>query len=88
VSSQYEILEGPPDHMEPPPEEGYTDVDLELLRAAQSAPEGDLRAFEELVMRHQQRILANCRFLTRDERSTSACINSKGGARSGTGCSG
>ena len=43
------------------------DVDAELLHAAQSAPEGDLRAFEELVRRYQNRIRANCRYLTRDD---------------------
>ena len=43
------------------------DLDEELLRAARNAPEGDLRAFEELVQHHQKRILANCRYLTRDE---------------------
>ena len=67
LSSQYEILEGSPDSMDPLSEEGFSDIDLELLRAAQNAPEGDLRAFEELVMRHQRRVLANCRFLTKDD---------------------
>ncbi len=43
------------------------DPDAELLRAAQTAPEGDLRAFEELVRRHQSRIRANCHYLTRDD---------------------
>lgn len=43
------------------------DLDAALLRAAQAAPEGDLRAFEELVIRHQSRIRANCRYLTRDD---------------------
>jgi RNA polymerase sigma-70 factor, ECF subfamily len=41
--------------------------DEELLRAIRGAPEGDLRAFEKLVERYQSRILANCRYLTRDE---------------------
>lgn len=41
--------------------------DRELLRTALEAPEGDLRAFEELVTRHQRRIAADCRYLTRDE---------------------
>lgn len=40
--------------------------DEELLRAARNAPEGDLRAFEQLVQQHQKSILANCRYLTRD----------------------
>lgn len=43
------------------------DIDAELLRAVREAPEGDLRAFEELVVRYQNRVLANCRYLTRDE---------------------
>lgn len=33
---------------------------------AQTAPEGDLRAFEKLVRRHQGRVVANCRYITRD----------------------
>jgi RNA polymerase sigma-70 factor, ECF subfamily len=40
--------------------------DLELLRQAQLAPDGDTRAFEELLRLHHKKILANCRFLTRD----------------------
>ena len=36
------------------------------MRAAQEAPEGDLRAFEQLVNRYRKRILANCLYLTRD----------------------
>ena len=43
------------------------DQDEELLRAIRSAPDGDLRAFEQLVLRHQNRILADCRYLTHDE---------------------
>lgn len=43
------------------------DLDRDLLRAAQAARDGDLRAFEQLVLRHQKRILADCRYLTRDE---------------------
>ena len=41
--------------------------DEDLLSAALNAPEGDLRAFEELIQRHQRRVVANCRYLTRDE---------------------
>ena len=41
--------------------------DRELLRAVLEAPEGDLRAFEELVNGHRKRIAADCRYLTRDE---------------------
>ncbi len=43
----------------PDPDEGL------LLRALQ-APEGDLRAFEELALRYQKRVVANCRCITRD----------------------
>ncbi|MBM3763550.1 MAG: hypothetical protein FJW36_25370 [Acidobacteria bacterium] len=48
-------------------EDRIEDPDFELLQAALKAPEGDLRAFEELVARYHRRILANCRYLTRDE---------------------
>ncbi len=41
--------------------------DLELLAAVRAARDGDLRAFEQLVSQHQKRILADCRYLTRDE---------------------
>jgi RNA polymerase sigma-70 factor (ECF subfamily) len=34
---------------------------------ATRARDGDLRAFEELVLRYQGRILADCRYLTRDD---------------------
>lgn len=47
--------------------EEIEDRDEELLRAAREAPEGDLRAFEQLVTLYQKRILADCRYLTRDE---------------------
>ncbi len=40
-------------------------TDEELVVAACGSPKGDLRAFEALVHRHQQRVLANCRYLTR-----------------------
>jgi RNA polymerase sigma-70 factor, ECF subfamily len=46
--------------------DGPSDRDDELLRAAREAPEGDMRAFEELIQRHRRGILADCRFLTRD----------------------
>ena len=42
-------------------------ADEELLRRALTAGEGDLRAFEALIERHQRRILADCRFMTRDD---------------------
>ncbi len=40
--------------------------DEELLRAALAAPEGDLRAFEQLIHRYRRRILADCQHLTGD----------------------
>jgi RNA polymerase sigma-70 factor, ECF subfamily len=43
------------------------DRDEDLVRAAREAPEGDLRAFEQLVELYQKRIMADCRYLTRDE---------------------
>ncbi len=46
------------------------DRDEELLRAVREAPEGDLRAFEQLVGLYQKRILADCRYLTRDENNS------------------
>src|SRR6187402_2523786 len=49
------------------PKDPSTDRDEELLRTARNAPEGDLRAFEQLVRQYQERILADCRYLTRDE---------------------
>jgi RNA polymerase sigma-70 factor (ECF subfamily) len=42
------------------------DPDEELLQQARKAPEGDLRAFEKLVMLYQRRVVANCRYITRD----------------------
>ena len=45
----------------------FEDRDEELLRAARNAPEGDLRAFEQLIALYQKRILADCTYLTRDE---------------------
>lgn len=48
------------------PHPAVADPDEELLRQARNAPEGDLRAFEQLVLLHQRRIVANCRYITRD----------------------
>jgi len=45
------------------------DPDLLLWKAARNSADGDLRAFEELVGLYQKRILANCRYLTRDEKN-------------------
>src|ERR1700679_2888627 len=42
------------------------DPDEALLLRAKQAPEGDLRAFEELALRYQKRVVANCRCITRD----------------------
>ena len=45
----------------------FGDVDdEELLRKAREAPEGDLRPFEQIVLRYQRRVVANCRYITRD----------------------
>lgn len=38
-----------------------------LVAQALSAPPGDLRAFDELVRRHQSRVQTNCRFLSGNE---------------------
>lgn len=38
--------------------------DEELVARAKTAATGDTRAFENLVLRHQERTLANCRYLT------------------------
>ena len=40
-------------------------TDEELAESAARAPRGDFRAFDRLVDRHQERVLANCRYLTR-----------------------
>jgi len=41
------------------------DPDQELLERIRRSPEGDLRSFETLVARYQERVVANCRYLTR-----------------------
>jgi RNA polymerase sigma-70 factor (ECF subfamily) len=46
------------------------DQDAELLQAVREAREGDLQAFELLMERYQRRILADCRYLTRDENNS------------------
>jgi len=38
-----------------------------LVRKARSAPDGDLRAFEQLIEQHRKRIVADCRYMTTDE---------------------
>lgn len=40
-------------------------TDEELVEMAQNATSGDLRAYDLLVTRWQERVLANCRYLTR-----------------------
>jgi RNA polymerase sigma-70 factor (ECF subfamily) len=39
--------------------------DEDLVRKAQNAADGDLRPFEVLVNRYRQKVLTNCRYLTR-----------------------
>lgn len=39
--------------------------DQELVELSQATPGGDMRPFEQLVRRYEQKILANCRYLTR-----------------------
>ncbi len=48
------------------PRSSAADPDEELLQQARKAPEGDLRAFEKLVVLYQRRVVANCRYITRD----------------------
>jgi RNA polymerase sigma-70 factor, ECF subfamily len=48
------------------PRSSAADPDQELLEQARTAPEGDLRAFEKLVLLYQKRVVANCRYITRD----------------------
>jgi RNA polymerase sigma-70 factor (ECF subfamily) len=48
------------------PQTSSGDPDEALLLRALQAPEGDLRAFEELALRYQKRVVANCRCITRD----------------------
>lgn len=42
------------------------DTDEDLVLRAQDAADGDLRAFEALVLRYQGQVIANCRYITRD----------------------
>jgi RNA polymerase sigma-70 factor (ECF subfamily) len=42
------------------------ETDESLVTQAREAPEGDMRAFEKLVLRYQGRVVANCRYITRD----------------------
>lgn len=45
--------------------EERVDPDAGLVQKACNAPEGDFRAFEQLLEKHKEKILANCRYLTR-----------------------
>jgi hypothetical protein len=42
------------------------DPDREVLKEAQKGPEGDLRAFDQLLLRHQETVVANWRHITGD----------------------
>ena len=44
-----------------------TESDEILVQIACSAPPGDMRAFDELVRRHQAKVQTNCRFLSGNE---------------------
>ena len=46
-----------------------SETDEELLETARQAQEGDYRAFERLVRRYQKKVIANCRYLTRNAAS-------------------
>src|SRR5580765_2523442 len=44
----------------------FSEPDEVLVMQAKHSPEGDLRAFEKLVLRYQGKVVANCRYITRD----------------------
>ena len=44
-----------------------SDIDANLVAQAVAAQPGDLRAFDELVRRHQSRVQTNCRYLSGNE---------------------
>ena len=44
-----------------------TDPDSQLVQEALDAPDGDMRAFEQLVNEYRGQVLANCLHITRDE---------------------
>ncbi len=44
-----------------------SDTDVDLVAEAVNAHPGDLRAFDELVRRHQSRVQTNCRYLSGNE---------------------
>ena len=51
------------------PEQGCDKIEEELLQKLIGAPEADLGVFEQLIQQHQKRIVADCRYMTRDENS-------------------
>jgi RNA polymerase sigma-70 factor, ECF subfamily len=55
-----------PQKAQPPWKDQEDQEDKDLLRKAVEAPEGDLRAFEKIVVKYRSRIVANCRYITRD----------------------
>lgn len=42
-------------------------TDEALIELTRSAPSGDLSAFDQLVVRHREGVVANCRYLTRSD---------------------
>ena len=48
---------------------GETLSDEALVERARESPRDDLRPFDELVLRHRARVVANCRYLTRQPES-------------------
>jgi RNA polymerase sigma-70 factor (ECF subfamily) len=69
VSQEFEEMcdtEGPMKVNHERPHPPVADPDEELLQQARKAPQGDLRAFEKLVLLYQRRVVANCRYITRD----------------------
>ena len=53
--------------MEREAEHSEVEPDDKLWRKEITAAGGDLRAFEQLVRQHHKRILADCRYMTRDQ---------------------
>ena len=42
-------------------------TDEALIESTRNAPPGDLSAFDQLVVRHREGVVANCRYMTRSE---------------------
>ena len=55
------------------------DPDHDLVQRALSAPEADTRAFEQLVRRHQDMVVTNCRYITRSPDGTLYVVEYKAG---------